>query len=57
MFIFANFVQSVNFKLSYFKKVGAAFSEFYLFILSLLRVLGGSSFKALQVPLDEYIYH
>ena len=42
MFIFANFIQKINFERSQFQMVAVALPEFYLFVLSLLRVLGES---------------
>ena len=44
MFIFANFVQKVNFEESHF-------------VLGSLRVLGESCFKATKASLDSYFYH
>ena len=40
MFIFANFLQKVNFERSQFQRVAIALAKFYLFELPLLRVLG-----------------
>ena len=56
MFIFATFVQNVNFWRSQFKKVGMAFSEFYLSVLGPLQVLRERCFKALKVPLSESFF-
>ena len=56
MFIFACFVQNVKFWRSQFKKVGMAFSEFYLSVLGPLRVLRERRFKALKVPLSESFF-
>ena len=52
MFIFALFIQKIDFKQSQFQKVGVAPAE-YLFQLSLLEVVGESSFKSTKVLLDE----
>ena len=56
MFIFANFVQKSNFERSQVQKIGVALTQFYLFVLSLLRVLEESCFKAPKVPLDNFIW-
>ena len=40
MFIFANFVQKVNFEESHFQNVGVRLPELLLFVLGSLRVLG-----------------
>ena len=57
MFIFANFVQKINFEGSQFQDVGVALSEFYLFALGLLRVSGENCLKTPKAPLYEYFYH
>ena len=44
MFIFANFVQKVDFDWLQFQKVGVALSKFVLFELPFLRLLGQSCF-------------
>ena len=44
IFIFANFVQKVNFDQLQFQKLGVALSKFVLFELSFLRLLGESCF-------------
>ena len=54
MFIFASFVQNINFQRSKFQKMSVELSEFYLLVLSLLRVLGEICFKAPKVPLGEF---
>ena len=56
MFTFANFVQKSNFERSQVQKIGVALTQFYLFVLSLLRVLEESCFKAPKVPLDNFIW-
>ena len=57
MFIFANFVEKVDFEPSQFQRMGVALAEFHLFELSLCRVLGESCFKGLKVVLDKYFYN
>ena len=57
LFIFANFVQKVNFELSQFQKMGVAAAEFHLVQLPVLPVLRESCFKAPQVLLDKSFYH
>ena len=53
IFLFVNFVKNVDFERSQLHKVNVALSEFYLFVLSSLRVLGESYFEAPKVPLDK----
>ena len=57
MFIFANFVQKLNFEESHFQNVGVRLPELLLFVLGSLRVLGESCFKATKASLDSYFYH
>lgn len=57
MFIFANFVEKVDFEPSQSQRMGVALAEFYLFELSLCRVLGESCFKGLKVVLEKYFYN
>ena len=57
MFIFANFVQKVNFEELHFQNVGVRLPELLLFVLGSLRVLGESCFKATKASLDSYFYH
>ena len=57
MFIFANFVQNIDFERSQFQKIDVELSQNFLFELPFLRVLGERCFKTPKVPLDEYFYH
>ena len=54
--MFINFVQKVEFEQLQFQEVGMALTEFYLFELTLFRVLGESCFKAPKVPWDGCLY-
>ena len=51
------FELKIDFKSSQFWSVGVASTEFHLFKLSLLPVLGKTCFKAPKVTLNECIYH
>ena len=57
MFIFANFVQKVNFEESHLRNVGERLPELLLFVLGSLRVFGESCLKATKASLDSYFYH
>lgn len=53
MFTFTDFVQKIDFERPQFKRMGVAFTEFYLFKMSSLLVLEENCFKARKAPLDE----
>ena len=53
MFIFAEFVNKINFERIQSQRVGVALAKLFLFKLSSLRVLENSCFKARKVPWDE----
>ena len=55
-FVFANFVQKINFVLSQFQKLVVVVPEFSLFAISSLRLLEESLFKPLKVPVYEAFY-
>lgn len=55
IFLFASFVPNVDFE--QFQKVGLVLFEFYLSVLTLLRVLAECCFKAPGVLFDEYFNH
>ena len=57
MFIFAIFVQKIDFDWSQFRRMGVTLTEFYWFKFSSLPVLEESCFPARKVTLDEYFYH
>ena len=46
MFIFAIFELKIDFEQSQFRRIGVAFTQFYLFELSSLHILGESCFEA-----------
>lgn len=57
IFIFANFVQKIEFKQCQFQKMSVKIAEFSLFGLRSLRLLGENCLKAPKVPLNKYFYH
>ena len=54
MFVFANYVQKINFEGTRLRMLGVSLSQSYLFVMSLLWVLRECCFRAPKILLDKY---
>ena len=54
MFVFANYVQKINFEGTQLRMLGVSLTQSYLFVMSLLRVLRECCFRAPKILLDKY---
>ena len=54
MFIFANYVQKINFEGTRLRMLGVSLTQSYLFVMSLLWVLRECCFRAPKILLDKY---
>ena len=54
MFIFTNFIQTIDFERSQFQRMGVELTEFYLFEMSSLRaVIKGKSFQSSKSSIER----